>query len=559
MTEELKLFIKNNILTTHINKIEYRFPEFYKKMLEATENFSDASIPERLWLILNDFKRPLCKVCNENNTKWKNFKVGYADFCSIACSNKSEEKKLKIKNTMIDRYGVEHALQNESFLNKSRETLLKNYGVNSPLQNKEINEKRKTTNLKKYGSEELLKDSSFRTKIERTFIEKYGGISPLCSLDVIEKTKNTRLKKYGSTSYLSTEQFRENYKNKTGLNSPSQHKLLQNGSLETLKNKEKLLEMYDSGLSLVDIANKIGCSDVTVGNYFKEHGIKLREDSASQLQIYNYISSIYKDEIIMNDRKVLDGKELDIFIPSLNIAIEYCGIFWHSDKFLDKNYHANKYKLAKEKGIRLITIFEDEWVHNRKIVEAKLRHILGCNDKTNRVYARKTKFSIVDDIKLVKNFLNKNHIQGYVHASKHYGLFYDGELVALMSVKYSNNIAEIVRYATSKHVIAGFTKLLVKLEDDCKNINVNKIVTFADLRWSEGDLYLKSGFTPSKQIKSDYKYVYGNKTYHKSNFRHKNLRKLPNYDENLSEAENTKNMKIYRIYDCGKVKYEKSL
>jgi hypothetical protein len=213
-----------------------------------------------------------------------------------------------------------------------------------------------------------------------------------------------------------------------------------------------------------------------------------------------------------------------------------------------------KYDMCKEKGIRLIQIFEDEWLQKEQIVKNKLLNILGVSTQ-DKIFARKT---IIKEIskKEKSNFFNNTHIQGDGPSSINYGLFHNDELVAAIAfIKQKNNEYILNRYSTSANVIGGFSKLLSHFE---KQFKPSKIITFADLRWSEGDLYEKTGFKLDKILEPDYSYVFKGERIHKFNFRHKNMKnKLSDYDSNLSEHENMLNNKIYRIYDCGKLRFVK--
>lgn len=97
--------------------------------------------------------------------------------------------------------------------------------------------------------------------------------------------------------------------------------------------------------------------------------------SKNEDEIAEFLTQYYK--IVRNNRSILNGLELDIFIPEVNIGIEYNGLRWHSDKFKDKNYHLNKLNLCLSKGIKLIQIFEDEYIKNKELVLTKLFRILN--------------------------------------------------------------------------------------------------------------------------------------------------------------------------------------
>lgn len=559
MAEQIKNFIQQNLWGKPLIKISTRYPEFYERLMAETAHMdSNCSISERIWNVYHDFKAPTCANCGKP-TRWKNISLGYAKYCSHACSNASEEKKTKIKSTMVERYGVEHALQSTELLSKSKATLLSNYGVDSPLKSPEIKQKLHETNKLKYGSAEFFSVPSVRQGIQRHFFEKYGSHSPASSPEVLEKIRATCIERYGTPYPITLQQTRLKMLDTNGYSSASQKHLYDNGAIEVLNDKEQLQSLYDDGMSLVDIASMLNCSDVTVGNYFRKHDIKLRNMSSSaEIKLGEFIKQIYSGQVILNSRDILDGKEIDIYLPELKIAVEYCGVFWHSDKFLPKDYHKKKLEAAERKGIRLITIFEDEWKYKTEIVKDKLAYLIGKCQRPS-VYARNTTASVVTDISIIRNFLNANHIQGYVNASKHVALYHAEAIVAIASLKITTKSIEIVRYCTSKTVVGGFSKIMKYIERLAVGIGVKSIITFADLRWSRGELYENNGFEKVATIPPDYRYVIGDKTFHKFNFRHKKLKQMPKYDAALSERLNTKNMNIHRIYDCGKIKYEKRI
>jgi len=266
-------------------------------------------------------------------------------------------------------------------------------------------------------------------------------------------------------------------------------------------------------------------------------------------------------DIITNTRKLIPPFELDLYIPEKEIAIEFNGLYWHSEKAGTKrNYHYDKWKQCQEKGIQLITIWEDDWRTKKELVKQMLSHKIGFSQQ-EKIYARKTLIKNVSK-KEADDFLNNNHIQGSVDGSTRLGLYTKDtdELIAVMLFKKRNETeAELVRYATSKIVIGGFTKLLKHFENT--NTEIEKITTFADHTVSNGKLYENHGFTKDKILKPDYSYVVKNSRVHKFNYRLKRFRNDPElkWEEGLSERELAQLNNIYRIYDCGKTKYVKIL
>lgn len=266
--------------------------------------------------------------------------------------------------------------------------------------------------------------------------------------------------------------------------------------------------------------------------------------------------------IVPNSRTLLQGRtELDIYIPEKKVAIEFNGLYWHSEKAgTEKNYHYDKWKQCQEKGIQLITIWEDDWRDKKELIKQMLSHKIGFSQQ-EKIYARKTVIKNINK-KEADNFLDQNHVQGSVDGSTRLGLYTKDtdELIAVILFKKRNETeAELVRYATSKIVIGGFTKLLKHFEKTQQNIE--KITTFADHTVSNGGLYENHGFINDYELKPDYSYVVKNSRVHKFNYRLKRFRNDPElkWEEGLSERELAQLNNIYRIYDCGKTKYVKIL
>jgi hypothetical protein len=265
-------------------------------------------------------------------------------------------------------------------------------------------------------------------------------------------------------------------------------------------------------------------------------------------------------EYIKNDTKILNGFELDIFIPEFNVAIEYNGLHWHCDMFKRPSYHLDKTKMCENLGIRLIHIFEDELIHKKNIVFSRINQILKLNNE--KIYARNC---VVREILTneTKTFLNENHIQGNCNSKIKIGLFYQEKLVSVMTFNsISKNMNkgnwELSRFSNlqNTNVVGGASKLLSFF---IKKYYPSLIYSYADKRWSNGDLYEKLGFIKTKQNKPNYWYVKGNKRYHKSNFRKDKLKKQYSIIGEFKEWEIVQNLGYKRIWDCGTLKFELKL
>lgn len=281
--------------------------------------------------------------------------------------------------------------------------------------------------------------------------------------------------------------------------------------------------------------------------------------SKAENAIYEYICNfISKDDIIRRDRSVLDNLELDIYIPKLQIAIEYNGLRWHSEEFnKDKNYHLNKLIKCNEKGVKLIQIFEDEWIERQEIVLKKIKHILGFNNG-EKIYARKCEVKEVDK-HLAYEFLEKNHIQGSVDSTVAFGCYYYGKLVSVMLfTEESKGHWNLTRFATDNDIrcvgVAGklFKAFLIAY-------NPIHVKSFADRRWTlskERNVYTELGFELVEELKPDYRYINGQKREHKFNYRKEKLHKKYGVPLEWTEKQMAKYLRFYRIYDCGLLRYE---
>jgi len=292
--------------------------------------------------------------------------------------------------------------------------------------------------------------------------------------------------------------------------------------------------------------------------------------SSGEIELLDFIKSFYKGTISESNRDIIPPYELDIYLPNDNIALEFDGLYWHGEKYgKDKNYHLNKTVKCNEIGIHLIHIFEDEWKYKQDIVKSKIKHILGY-DQAEKIYARKCYVEPISTSD--KNiFLNENHIQGEDTSSIRLGLWYpmnnEDVLVSVMTFckprrilgqNQNNSITydyELSRFCNDINfrVIGGFSKLLSYF---INNYDFNSIITYADRRWSYGNVYDNNGFKFLHYSKPNYWYTNYDKRFHRSNFqKHLLKEKFPEiYNENLTEKEIMKN--IYdSIYDCGNLVY----
>ena len=267
-------------------------------------------------------------------------------------------------------------------------------------------------------------------------------------------------------------------------------------------------------------------------------------------------------EVIKNTRKIIPPKELDIFIPSLKLGIEYCGLYWHSeDAGKNRSYHYSKLKDANKEGIRLITIFEDEWISRQDQVKNFLLSIMNKNE--HKIFGRKTVVKTIEK-DIANNFYDQNHIQGRPGLSiLHLGLFTtEGDkLVGCMSFgphhrggKNTECILNRLAFLHNHTVYGGASKLLSYAISALKLRGFSKIISWSDNRWSEGNVYNKLGFKLDQELGPDYSYVTARGTrVSKQSCQKKHLLKKGAVGD--TELEMAKSLGYSRIWDCGKKRW----
>jgi len=303
--------------------------------------------------------------------------------------------------------------------------------------------------------------------------------------------------------------------------------------------------------------------DYVKGHWDWEVFSNINHQSKEELELLEYIKTQYKGEIQESVRGLIKKCEVDIFLPQLKLAIEYNGLYWHSEKCGRlKDYHIDKTQKCKEKDIRLIHIFSDEWLNKKEIVKSKLSSILGINNE--KIFARKCQiFHITPKEK--NEFLNKYHIQGEDRSKIKLGIFYQKELVGVMTfsnprlclgAKAKNqDVYELSRFSTSLQIIGGASKMLSYFK---KEYSPKEIYSYSDNRWTdpEDNMYLKIGFTHNRTSTPGYSYT---KDYlirhHRYNFNKFKLKNMGCDVKNYTEKEIMEGLGYTRVWDCGSTKY----
>lgn len=311
---------------------------------------------------------------------------------------------------------------------------------------------------------------------------------------------------------------------------------------------------------------------LTLQDYFSK--TEISGSSYFEKEVTEFVKSIYPNKIIENDRKIIKPKELDIYIPNKNVAIECDGLYWHSTEQLtskgqfifssdEKKHYKNKQLiktlLCEEKGIRLIHIFEDEWNTKKEICKSILASSLGIYKQ--KIFARKCE---VKEINLEdwKKFLHENHIQDYTFAEYRLGLYYKDELVQGIGITKSNHKQgeiELNRMVTklNTQVIGGFSKLM---NNSIKMWNFSKIYSYISRRLFDGKGYYASNFKIVKINEPTYFYVKHGQRFPRYNFMKNKIKKmydmgeLSYWNENETEELIMNKNQFGKLYDCGTIK-----
>lgn len=464
--------------------------------------------------------------------------------------SKSVEIKSKIRTTFVDRYGVENPMHLSASVDKLKSTNVERYGVESYTQTTEYREKTRQTNLERLGVEHSLQSPSVRLKSRQTNLERYGHESHMQNAGVREKLRTTNLRKYGVDNFSKTCEFKES---QSGRNIARTESV--NENFKILRDREQLIYKLLAGKSVAELSLELGVNSTTIYRYIEKFDIDLfsRVRSSYETSIVEYIRSLGISNIATNERGIIPPRELDIYLPDHNMAIEINGTYWHSDKFCDKEYHYSKFKSCQDRGIRLLSIYTHRYDNNPDIYKSKIRHMLGVGGQ--RVFARRCTVKEVDATS-ARSFLDSNHIQGYTSSTLSYGLYHENTLVALMTFSKTrkgigkdrgDNSYELVRYATSCPVVGGASRLFAHFKT---KVRPGLVVSYSDNTYSVGNLYNRLGFTLEKDSKVDYFYVKNNIEYHRFNFAKYKLIKQ-GYDSTKTEKEIMEDRGFLRVWGCG--------
>lgn len=533
---------------------------------------------------------PLCPCGQPTHLDKAYPEKGYTLYCSDACSkkyrseNKEYNKILSNKDWLIDQFTTQKKAkcQIAKELNCSETVINKWLKIHDIIKPK----KHSCPEISSINYDDI--DSNIElTKENLEFLVKtYTSKTKLLEKLKLKPTQFRRL----------LESFNIEYDGRKTSNTRRKHEI---------PPRDVLIDLYENlNLTILDISKKFNSSNVTVRKWFKHHDIEILEHAvnmrervihktrntmlikygntewfatdAAKSQIantfiqkygvpYHPINNISKAELEVLDflnelehgfkNTKIFGIELDGYNPNIKVAMEFNGLYWHSESIKGKNLHERKYRICKENDIRLFTIFEDEWKHRQSQVKSFIRAALNKNDI--KLYARELKLEIVAaKHHTALRFLNDNHIQGIPGIPKivcHIILLNDlDEIVSVMTFsKHHRNESEIVlsRYCVkSNHSIIGGAQRLFKHAIDYFKCDIK---TWSDNRWTEGNMYDRLGFKLHQTLAKDYSYIVPGNACVRISKQSMTKTKMK-ASENQTEYERALELGFDRIWDCGK-------
>lgn len=304
--------------------------------------------------------------------------------------------------------------------------------------------------------------------------------------------------------------------------------------------------------NIVVVCSKHGDFEIMAANFQKGQGCQKCSAAQHSSKQERILAELITQDVETHKR--IKGRiEVDIFLPKHNLAVEVNGIYWHSDFKKSESDHLAKYTLCKSQGIRLLQITDADINKRLSIVVSMVN---ARSQTTTKIYARQC-YVVEIQSTTAKDFFTANHISGTTPASKYFGLIYDNKLVSAMSFsksRFDKSIEwEIIRYATilNTTVVGGASKLFASFVNQCKPTSV---ISYADLRYGEGNVYKSVGFTLARTTTVGYSYHHQNgKVVSRYSAQKSKLPKLlgARYNPDATERSNMISCGYHKIYDCG--------
>ena len=562
-TEVLEYFMTDNKSGWKCvrKKLNNNNPDLFNLIEENSKlnDLIDLSFTQQIYHYIYELNCvPICKCCKINFPKFRGLSLGYSVYCSMKCINNDLDVKLKKKEKYIKNHisgnhkhlkGEDNPLAkgNTAYL-KRKDTIRDKYGVDNIKQISWVKEKASNTFSKNYGKGT---DSSIKLKEKKrkTFIEKTNGKYfhpfqvPEVRLAGIESLKINR------------EEIKKKKLEKTRKRILAQYPNLNIINVD-----------YDRDITI--LCDKCNTEYIINNNLLQQRVEKYKietpclncnplSSSICQTEIYEFIKNNTDFNVIQNNRTVISPKELDIYIPELNLAFEYNSFYAHNNVILkNKNYHLNKTVNCIKQKVHLVHIWEDDWLYRKNIIKSRILNLL--NKTPNRIYSRKCVIREVS-FKESNKFLEDNHLQGKCMSKYNIGLYYGEELVSLMTfgkIRYGNKNKEkydleLYRFCNklNTNVIGAANRLFSYFINKYSEINL--VLTYSNRDWAfrfDENVYINMGFDYLGESRPGYFYTKNYKRYNRQVYvKHK----LSNYSIDKTEFEIMHGLDYKECYNSG--------
>lgn len=474
---------------------------------------------------------------------------------NIQLRSSSESKKIVMNKPEVKKRTRDASKRSS----KQRiQTTIERYGVSVASNNPEIRKTWEKEYVKEHGIE-WNKDPHRLEKIEKTNLIKRGVINVSQDPDIKKLIQENRwLNKTEHELQKIQEKSNDTFFKNNSLDKI--HLILDYCGLELLEEFKGMLKKHKYKCKKCGNVFKLTFNTIKQGNKCQIcYPRNIQRVSVLEKELVEFIKTITTN-IVENSRQIIPPQELDIYLPDYNLAIEFNGLWYHSEEgpnSITSKYHLNKTIECEKMGIRLIHLFEDEWVYKKDIVKYRLKQILGVSTSI-RIHARKCKIK-----EITKNekdiFLNKFHIQGKDISRIKLGAFYNDELVSVMTFSKGNISKgskpkegewELNRFSSNYnyHIPGIAGKLLMYFK---RNYEWIKIFSYADRRWSDGNLYRKLNFNEVYKTKPNYWYIKGLHRIYRYD-----LKKREDEPKNIPEWTLRQSEGYCKIWDCGNLKFE---
>jgi len=558
-----------------------------------------------------NIKRYGSKSSFQNREVRKKWKENFLEKWGSDHPFKVDEIKDSVKNTNLKKWGKSSFTKTEEYIQKTKRTNREKFGKDWYTQTEDWEIKTKERNLQKFGEEwyqrtqefkdilnnsrDLIKEKTIETNKMKWGRDWYAQtedwVQRIKSLNldyvkIQEKSKETTKERWGVEFYPQTQDWRnktiQKNREKWGRDWYSETdewkdimKSLYSTRLSDLKKAKTIKILRDLGFQLIKsddgiftlISKECGHQFTIKSDTFYKRNFHYltnpcvicnpieKSQSSSEIEVIDWLKSL-GISLQEKNREICEGYEVDIFILDKKLAIEFNGLWWHSDKYRHKEYHLNKTRLCQEKGIDLIHIWEDDWKLKKNIIKSIISNRLGII--SDKIGARNCQIREVGYLES-SEFLDNNHIQGSSKHSKSFGLFYGKNLVSIMTfgfratngkreyelIRFCNKIGTNIQGAASK-LFNHFIKT---------NPHIDKVVSYADRSIFTGGLYKTLLFNHIRHSGPNYWWVVDGIRRHRFSFNKKKLVKM-GHDPLKTEVEIMESLGNFRIWGAGQDRWE---